>query len=63
MKKLKREVYKLVLVTAAVAVVVLVEAAAMGYWLPAVAGSTAAVLAANWAAGGLLPKEGDHDAS
>jgi len=35
----------------------------MGYWLSAVAGGTVAVLAANWAAGGLLPKEGDHDAS
>ena len=63
MKKLKKEVCKLVLVAVAVAAVVLVEAAAMGYWLSAVAGGAAAVLAANWAAGGLLPKEGDHDAS
>lgn len=63
MKKLKKEVCKLVLVAVAVAVVVLVEAAAMGYWLSAVAGGAAAVLTANWAAGGLLPKEGDHDAS
>lgn len=63
MRKLKKAVCKLVLVAVAVAVVVLVEAAAMGYWLPAAAGGTAAILAANWAAGGLLPKEGDHDAS
>lgn len=62
MKKLKKEVCKLVLVVVAVAVVVLVEAAAIGYWLPAIAGVAAAVLAANWAAGGLLPKEGHHDA-
>lgn len=63
MKKLTKEVCKLVLVVVAVAAVVLVEAAAMGYWLSAVAGGTVAVLAANWAAGGLLPKEWDHDAS
>ena len=58
MRKLKKAVCKLVLVAA----VVLIDAAAHGYiWQTAVC-STVAVLAANGAAGGLLPEEQGHDA-
>ena len=62
MRKLKKAVCKLVLVAAAVAAVGLIDAAAHGYiWQTAVC-STVAVLAANGAAGGLLPEEQGHDA-
>lgn len=61
MRKLKKAVCKLVLVLAAVAAVVLIDAAAHGYiWQTAVCG-TMAVLAANEAAGGLLPEGQGHD--
>lgn len=62
MRKLKKAVCKLVLVAAIVAAVVLIDAAAHGYiWQTAVCG-TVTVLAANGAAGGLLPEEHGHDA-
>ena len=61
MRKLKKAVCNLVLVLAAVAAVVLIDAAAHGYiWQTAVCG-TVAVLAANEAAGGLLPEGQGHD--
>ena len=62
MRKLKKAVCKTVLVAAAVAAVVLIDAAAHGHLWQAAACGGVAVLAVNWAAGGLLPEE-DHDAS
>ncbi|PWM57908.1 MAG: hypothetical protein DBX91_10275 [Subdoligranulum variabile] len=61
MRELKKAVCKLVLVAAGVAMLVLAEAAAIGYWWQAAGCGALVMLAANRAAGGLLPEDVSHD--
>lgn len=61
MKTLRKTMCKLVLAAAGLGLLLAVEAAAWGRWAPALAYGALAVLAANAAAGGLLPKGDGND--
>ena len=61
MKTLRKTMCKVVLAAAGLGLLLAVEAAAWGTWAPALAYSALAVLAANVAAGGMLPKGDGHD--
>ena len=61
MKTLRKTICKLVLAAAGLGLLLAVEAVAWGLWAQALAYGAPAVLAANAAAGGLLPKGAGHD--